>query len=75
MRLTFKGTAYLAEYRGLHDGRQIHVPAGGQIEVSEETGAVLMQDFPGVFVAAGERGFEAPPADKMVRRATIKKRL
>jgi len=73
MKLTFKGTAYLPEYRGLHDGLMIHVPAGGQVEVSDEAGAVLVRDFPGVFVSSG--GIEAPPVDKMVRKAPFKKRL
>jgi len=70
MRVLFKGTAYLPEYRGLHDGRMIHVPAGGQVELSDEAGAVLIRDFPGIFVAA--RSLEAPPADKMIRKSRTK---
>jgi hypothetical protein len=73
MKLIFKGTAYLPEYRGLHDGKMVHVPAGGQVEVSDEAAAVLIRDFTGIFVAA--RGLEAPPADKMIRKAPFKKRL
>jgi hypothetical protein len=70
MKILFKGTPYLPEYRGLHDGRMVYVPAGGQVEVSDGEAAVLIQDFPGIFVAV--RSLEAPPVDKMIRKARTK---
>jgi len=69
MRLLFKGTKYLPEYRGSHDGEQIHVKAGSAFEISEAEGGQLLADYPGIFVAE----IEKPPVDKQIRRAPVKK--
>jgi hypothetical protein len=69
MRILFKGTPGLPEYRGWHDGRFVHVTAGGVIEVNDAAGAaLLLRDFPGIFV----QELEAPPVDKMIRKARTK---
>ena len=69
MRILFKGAPGLPEYRGWHDGKFVHVTEGETLELQDEVGAgKLMQDYPGVFV----RELEAPPADKMIRKARTK---
>lgn len=69
MRLIFKGTAYLPEYRGWHDGRFVHVPTGGAIEVSDGAAAALLKDFPGVFV----QDISAAPVDRMIKEPNRRK--
>jgi hypothetical protein len=71
MRLIFKGTAYLPEYRGLHDGRMIHVPAGGAVEISDEASEILLKDFPGIFV----QDIAAAPVDRQIKEPARRKRL
>ena len=75
MRLIFKGAPHVPEYRGWHDGRFVHVPTGGTIEINDAAeAALLLKDFPGVFMPAEPEGkaFEAPPIDKMMRKARTK---
>jgi len=76
MKLTFKGTPHLPEYRGLHDGQMVHVSAGGTVDVSDGEGSKLLADFPGVFVAAEEkknpqrdRQIKAPAKDRQLKGA------
>jgi hypothetical protein len=69
MRLIFKGTEHLPEYRGLHDGKLQHVAAGGALEVSDVEGTTLLNDFPGVFV----RDIQAPPVDKQIKAPRVRK--
>jgi hypothetical protein len=71
MRLIFKGTPHLPEYRGWHDGRFVHVPAGGAIEINDAAGAaLLLRDFPGVFV----QDIDAAPVDRQIKEPVRKKR-
>lgn len=71
MRVQFKGTAYLPEYRGLHDGQLVHACAGETIEVSKTEGAKLLRDFPGVFVPDPQ----APPHDRQIKEPTRRRRV
>ena len=69
MRLIFKGTEHLPEYRGLHDGRMQYVALGGTLEVSDVEGTVLLADFPGVFV----QDIIAAPVDRMIKEPKRRK--
>lgn len=67
MRLRFKATTALQEYHG----PGLDLQDGQEAEVSEETGAHLLADFPmnfEPFLAA----VEEPPKDKMIRRGRPK---
>lgn len=71
MRLVFKGTPHLPEYRGLHDGKLQYVSAGGTLEVSDIEGATLLNDFPGIFV----RDIAAAPVDRQIKAPRVRKAL
>jgi len=75
MRLTFKGTAQLPEYRGWHDGRFVHIKPGEAIEISDTAGAeTLIRDFPANFgpERPQTQALDGPPVDKMIRGARKK---
>jgi len=76
MKLLYKGTAYLPEYRGWHEGRMVHVHAGGTLEINDtQEVAVLLKDFPGIFVPAEPEGrsMDCPPVDKQIKAPRVKK--
>lgn len=60
MKVQFKGAPHLPEYRGFVDGDDLCLSRGGIADVSDEAGAVLVADFPGIFVKVEER--KAPDA-------------
>ena len=69
MRLIFKGSELLPEYRGFRDGRLIHLYAGEAVEVKDEAGESLLREFPGIFV----EDLTAPPADKQIKHPARRK--
>jgi hypothetical protein len=69
MRLVFKGSELLPEYRGFRDGRLIHLYAGEAVEVKDEAGDSLLREFPGLFV----EDIAFAPADKQIKEPRRRK--
>lgn len=80
MKVQFRGAPYLPEYRGFIDGADLYLSRGGIADVSDAAGAILVADFPGIFVQVEERAGAQPakstpllqamagaPADKQIR--------
>lgn len=77
MKVQFKGAPHLTEYHGLVDGADLYLSRGGIADVSDEAGAMLVADFPGIFVKVEERkptgttplqqALASAPADKQIR--------
>jgi hypothetical protein len=76
MKVQFKGAPHLTEYHGLVDGAELHLSRGGFADVSDEAGAILVADFPGIFVMVEERktnttpllqAMDSAPADRQIR--------
>lgn len=76
MKVQFKGAPHLTEYHGLVDGAELYLSMGGFADVSDEAGAILVADFPGIFVKVEEKptgvtplqqALASAPADRQVR--------
>jgi hypothetical protein len=61
-----------------YSSREVRFDAGVEIEVSDAQAAFLMADAPGCFAVVGPevvevKDFDAPPVDKMIHKAKVKK--
>lgn len=73
MRLIFAGFPHSSSYQGSRPGTAEVWAAGEERDVPSDTGAYLLSEFPGAFIAPGgtvpvrAEVVDAPPADRALR--------